>query len=421
MGAKLESLNEGQFDASYRLDQNIGLRLKKTKSEIDKAYEEVIKAKQAFDKLDAKVTTLEDKRSSLILAENVYRGLFDDYLNYGLHSIEEMSISDHELAKLVDMIKKNNINKGIIYNCNRRIRYNIIKGHVPSSTDFFIKKLEDPFLPPFATFPDGNKNISKKNIKNSMDAKIARGIVTTNTNLKAVIARESIFYIFFTKVEGEYQKDIGSLDKSAKSNKDTLNSRLVNLQNSIHKYNTLNREYPIIVPGMVSATGGGMIYASVLSEFQIANANKANIVNSANANVLLREIAQQIMQQLKNTSNALTSMDKSVVLDLRGIVTQDSIKLIDKYRVIKNGRTMADKYGALVSATTKNKLSITGKEINRHIAGLSEMIKLLSEEGSKKLIELQDATFKKNNAAEELAKLIRRYFSAIYSAFGLQE
>ena len=275
-------------------------------------------------------------------------------------------------------------------------------------------------MPPFATFPDTNKNNIAKNSEKSKTDEIARGIITGNTNLRAIIARESLFYVLFKDTQTKYLKNVGTLQKTAEGHLDTLNGRLETLQDTIRKYNQLNPSLPMVIPGMISATAGKAAYNAVLSKVQIASANRINTVNSAEANVLLREIAQQLMQHLTNVANTLKKDGDTAKIDLHSIMSTESVKLIDNYRILKGGKTLADRYGALVGATIENHpITLTLSSINKHIKGISTMVKLLSDDGSKKILAVQSATYNKNSAMENLSKIIRRIFSVMDAAFGL--
>jgi hypothetical protein len=415
----LDYLNIEQPKKSSKIDPETFLNKKNINSAMKTAADEVFKAEQAFNKVDAKVQDLLNKRSALLQGEAAYRGLLDDDLSYGTHSTEKLPLQDGEIDTLEALVSKN-YPKAFIKEINARIEELLIKGNIPSDNSFYITSTKEPFLPPFATFPDENKKNIDKNSKDSKTDDIARGIITSNTNLKAIIAREAVFYVFFKDTQTKYQNTVGTLHQSAGGHLNTLNGKLKNLQDTMRRYNQLNPSFPMVVPGMVSATGGKATYNAVLSNLQIASANLINKENSAEANVLLRELAQQLMQHLTNIANTLKSNNDTANINLYGIMSKKSVYLLDNYRILKNGRTMADHYGPLVGAAIKDsKFKLSLSNINKHIKGISTMIKLLSDDGSKQILAVQTATYNKNTAMENLSKLIRRIFSAMDAAFGL--
>jgi hypothetical protein len=424
----LDYLHVKQTKESSNINPKTFLHEKNIKSAIKNAATDVSKAEDAFNKTDSKITKLLDQRASLLKGEAAYRGLFDDSLNYGTHSTQDLPFEDGDIATLVKMIKdldgenttdtknKNPFIKAI----NARITETRLKAGLPTDSTDLITNFSEAFLPPFATFPDTNKNNIAKNSEKSKTDEIARGIITGNTNLRAIIARESLFYVLFKDTQTKYLKNVGTLQKTAEGHLDTLNGRLETLQDTIRKYNQLNPSLPMVIPGMISATAGKAAYNAVLSKVQIASANRINTVNSAEANVLLREIAQQLMQHLTNVANTLKKDGDTAKIDLHSIMSTESVKLIDNYRILKGGKTLADRYGALVGATIENHpITLTLSSINKHIKGISTMVKLLSDDGSKKILAVQSATYNKNSAMENLSKIIRRIFSVMDAAFGL--
>lgn len=436
MDPRLDSLHHRPFN-NVQFKNDLSLDSYGLKDAADKAYKDVVKARESFDKLDKEIDGLFSQRSAFLIGEAVYRGLFDDFLNYGVHSIEKMAISDDNLDTLVQEIKDNNSDKVMIDAVKNRVYDNIAKGNIPIGKKFHITKLSDAFLKSFAAAPDKtgssantavpDKTDSSANTAapdktdsstKSEDNKLKKGIVTTNTSIISIIAREAVFYVLFTKSYEEYKKKLGSIDQ-AKSGTATLQSRLADLQNAIRRYNKLNSQFPIIVPGMMSATQGEMLYANVLRELQIATANRENAVNSANANILLREIAQQVTQELRNISNSLDKQDDQATVNLKDTISRKTILLIDNYRFVKGGNTMSEEYGSLLPTLNKGGTKMTLKELNTHTSALSKMIKLLSDEGSQKMLEIQDISFKKNTVTEELSRLMRRIFTALDVVFGL--
>ena len=437
--------NVKQADAPFSINPETFLHEKNIKSAMSKAASDVDKAQQAFNETQAKISKILDERAAFLKGNAAYIGLFDDYISYGIHSTQEIPLQDGDINNILDMIteitgidprdEKNkkdaknaentkagkntkdikdvknheSMEASIVAEINARIDENITR--LPKGGgDFYIDNLTDPFLPPFATFPKKTKE------------DVEHGMVTSNTNLKAIIAREAFFHVLLKRSQRKYQSTMGTSQKAAEGHLNSLEGKLKTLQDTMVVYNKLNPSFPIVIPGIISATAGEFAYEAVLSKVQIASANRINAVNSAEANVLLREIAQQLSQNLTNVANTLKKDTDTAVIDLRGIMSKESLRLLDNYRLAKGGTTMADKYGALIGTVTgHSKFTITLGNINKHIGGLSTMIKRLSDEGSKKIIDVQGATYNSNTANENLSKIIRKIFSAMDAAFGLQE
>ena len=420
--------NVKQADAPFSINPETFLHEKNIKSAMSKAASDVDKAQQAFNETQAKISKILDERAAFLKGNAAYIGLFDDYISYGIHSTQEIPLQDGDIDNILDVIQEitgidprgekdikdvknhESMEASIVAEINARIDENLTRLPNKGGGDFYIDNLTDPFLPPFATFPKKTKE------------DVEHGMVTSNTNLRAIIAREAFFHVLLKRSQRKYQSTMGTTQKAAEGHLNSLEGKLKTLQDTMVVYNKLNPSFPIVIPGIISATAGEFAYEAVLSKVQIASANRINAVNSAEANVLLRDIAQQLSQHLTNVANTLKKDTDTAVIDLRGIMSKESLRLLDNYRLAKGGTTMADKYGAIIGTVTgHSKFTITLANINKHIGGLSTMIKRLSDEGSKKIIDVQGATYNSNTANENLSKIIRKIFSAMDAAFGLQE